>query len=89
MVLFSDPGNIGGGLIICFNLWNQRNVFECFLGYYRRYVPATFHIVDVVARWPGATHDARIFRESALCTQPGTRYFGLSFPFFFNVSQYI
>ena len=38
MVLFSDPGNIGGGLIICFNLWNQRNVFECFLGYYRRYV---------------------------------------------------
>ena len=30
---------------------------------------ATFHIVDVVARWPGATHDARIFRESAPCTR--------------------
>ena len=38
MVLFSDPGNIGGALIICFYLWNQRNVVECFLGYYRRYV---------------------------------------------------
>ena len=88
-MLFSDPGNIGGALIICFYLWNQRNVVECFLGYYRRYVHTAFQIVDVVARWPGATHDARIFRESALCTHLEQGILDLLFPFFFNVSQYI
>ncbi|CAF4848406.1 unnamed protein product [Pieris macdunnoughi] len=27
---------------------------------------ATLHILDVVARWRGSTHDSRIFRESQL-----------------------
>ncbi|KAJ8359248.1 hypothetical protein SKAU_G00157730 [Synaphobranchus kaupii] len=27
---------------------------------------ASYKIFDLVARWPGSTHDARIFRESAL-----------------------
>ncbi|KAK0153209.1 Guanine nucleotide exchange C9orf72 [Merluccius polli] len=35
---------------------------------------ATFNILDVVAKWPGSTHDPRILMGSAFCEAPCTSW---------------
>ena len=46
-------------------LWSETCEGEhIFFSYLQVICDARFKILDVVARWPGAVHDARIFRNS-------------------------
>ncbi|XP_065933899.1 putative nuclease HARBI1 [Magallana gigas] len=69
------PGVIGcvdGTMIKIVSPSENEADYLCRKGFYALNVQMTcdpqFRVLDVVAKWPGSVHDARIFRESNLCT---------------------
>nr|CAI5828785.1 unnamed protein product [Callosobruchus analis] len=54
----------------------SRNRKGCFSIYVQTVVDTDLKTRDIVARWPGSTHDAHIFRNSTLCHRFETGRFG-------------
>ncbi|XP_061191662.1 putative nuclease HARBI1 [Saccostrea echinata] len=67
----SIVGCVDGTMIKIIAPAENESDYLCRKGYYALNIQMTcdplFRVLDVVARWPGSVHDARIFRESSLC----------------------
>lgn len=70
---FNSPNDLGGDNAELYR--NRKGVFSINV---QTLCDSELQILDIVARWPGSTHDATIFRNSRICYRLESKEFGKS-----------